>query len=418
MTHALHVKTSIEQFHHRFRHPPKQVIRVPGRVNLIGEHTDYSLLPVLPIAIDREVVIAIAPTDEPVLEAHSIDFTPDATVDRRSISEMRPEAWHQYLVAALRYLTDVAPSKGAQVVVGGNLPTIGGLSSSTALTMGMIAALNIAWNAGLSRKEIVERDVHAEREVGVESGAMDQIVIAFARRGHALRIDFAPPGRRHVRIPDDLRFIVASSGTPAPKSSAMRSLYNERVIGCRMAATIVAHAAGVESSDTAVLADVMKHNDIGTRIALLPENLTAWEVARRTGRDIEGLVHLTTGAFDPAKLVPLRRFANHVITETARVDAVVTDLVNGSCNRLGANLDDSQTSLREDFGCSTDALDRLCSTMRRAGAFGARLTGAGFGGYALAAAPEDSVQEVINAAVAETGGPAFEVRSSEGFSVL
>jgi galactokinase len=100
------------------------------------------------------------------------------------------------------------------------------------------------------------------------------------------------------------------------------------------------------------------------------------------------------------------------------VDAVESYLEEGSGQRVGSCLDESQDSLRDDFACSTDALDRLCTAMRGAGAYGARLTGAGFGGYALAVSPADRVDDVIEAARAETGGPAFEVQPADGFAVM
>ena len=127
---------------------------------------------------------------------------------------------------------------------------------------------------------------------------------------------------------------------------------------------------------------------------------------------------LTARTFDPRKSVPLQRYARHVISEARRVDAVEKHLEEGSGLRVGSCLDESQDSLREDFACSTDALDRLCTAMRDAGAYGARLTGAGFGGYALAALPADRVDVVVEAARAEIGGPAFEVQPVDGFMVM
>ena len=413
-----YIQVVVDAFERHFGRAPEKLARVPGRVTIIGEHTDYSLLPVLPMAINREIVFAVAATDEPVLNAYSLAFEPCASLDRRSLSEMPEVGWQAYLVGAARHLTDTAPGLGAQMVIGGNLPATGGLSSSTALTMGSIAALNAAWEGSLSREDIVARDVYAEREVGVESGAMDQIVIAFASRGHALRIDFAPPAYHNVAVPADLRWVIASSGTPALKGSRMRDQYNERVVGCRMAAALVAHEAGMPTGEPPVLADVAGLEGIDARVDALPEALTAEEVACRTGRDAGDLVLLTAGSFDPRTGVPLQRYARHVVAEARRVDAVEEDFVEGSGPRVGSYLDESQASLREDFGCSTDALDRLCTAMRGAGAHGARLTGAGFGGYALAAVPADRVDAVVEAARDEIGGPAFEVQPTDGFMVL
>ena len=411
-------QASREAFAARWGQPPTAVVRAPGRVNLIGEHTDYSLLPVLPIAIERHLLIAASATADGVVEAASAAFDGIVRINRTAIDDEPAAVWGRYLAGALRELADVAAGQGAFIHVSGDLPAEGGLSSSSALTVGVIAALNAAWDAGLDRDEILRRAVVAERHVGVESGGMDQTVILFAESGSALRIDFEPPAHRNVLIPDGLAFVVAASGDEAPKGGAARAAYNERVVGARIAAVMLADQVGIDVSAPPVLRDVAGVDVIDILVEDLPEKISAVEVARSVGSDIEHIVRLTASRFDHMAKVPVRRVAAHVLSEADRVERAEAALLAGDLTGFGALLNASHDSLRQDFRCSTPALDKVCAAMRKAGAFGARLTGAGFGGYALAAVPPDRVASVIEAALAATGGPAFEVHASDGLRLL
>jgi galactokinase len=397
--------------------PPRLIVRAPGRVNLIGEHTDYSLLPVLPVAIDRGTLCAVAPTDDDRVIAVSCSFPGEVTIDR---SASPPDAglpgvgWGRYLHGVLHELADLAPGQGARILLDSDLPTTGGLSSSSSLTIGLLAALDGVWDLGLGLEGLVARGIVAERQVGVESGGMDQTVIAFARAGAALRIDFAPPSRRAVALPEDLVLVVAASGEEAAKGGGAKRAYNERVIGCRLAAALLAHELGRELGSPPLLHAVAGHASALELARALPEQSTASEVAARLGLEVEPLVRFTAGSFEADAPVRVGPVARHVLSEAVRVDDAERALLGSELEVLGRLLDASHRSLAEDFRCSTPALDRLCGAMRAAGALGARLTGAGFGGYAIAAAREERAPAVIAAAIAATGGPAFAVRASPG----
>lgn len=406
-------------FAEAFGAPPAVMARAPGRVNLIGEHTDYSGLPVLPIAIDRALLVAVAPNDSGLVEVRSEAFEPPARLSRNAPDQAVAAPWHGYIAGALAELAAVAPRRGAQVLIAGDLPTEGGLSSSSALTVGLIAALAAAWGAELPPDELAAIAAKAERHVGVETGGMDQQVIALARAGHALRIDFLPPATRHVAIPDGLSFVVAASGGEAPKGTAARDAYNERVVGTRAAAVLLAHQMGFEiEADPPLLAHVADVDVVDVLADELPEKASARDAARTAGIDVARLVTLTNAEFDPALKLSIRRVARHVLSEAARVDAAEAALNANNLKALGALLNESHASLRDDLRCSTPALDKVCAAMRKAGAFGARLTGAGFGGYAVAAVPAGKEDAVIAAAVAATGGPAFTVVPSDGLRLL
>jgi galactokinase len=145
----------------------------------------------------------------------------------------------------------------------------------------------------------------------------------------------------------------------------------------------------------------------------LPDEVTARLAADLTGVDLDRIVRLTVGSFDPDRPLQVAAVSGHVLSEAARVDAFEQALVAADLVAIGHLLDESHWSLRR-FGVSTANLDRLTAAMRDAGALGARLTGAGFGGYALAAASRRSIEAVIRAAERSAGGPAFEAASAEG----
>jgi galactokinase len=395
---------------------PNVVVRTPGRVNLIGEHTDYAGLPVLPMAIAASTWVGAGPGEDGRIRATSTAFP--GLVDLSRESPAAGAGWARYLTGALAELAHVAPGRGADIYITGDLPTEGGLSSSSALTVGILAALASAWGAPLAREDLLPLAIAAERHTGVESGGMDQEVMLFATAGHALRIDFHPPARRQVAMPAGLAFVVASSGEVAEKSAGARDAYNERVAGMRFAATMLADQVGVDLDMPPTLAQVYGVDVVDLLVDELPPKISAREVAHGRDVDVAALVQLSHTTFDQIQKVPVRGVAQHIMSEAARVDAAEQALGASDFAAFGAILDASHASLRDAMRCSTPALDRLCKAMRRAGAFGARLTGAGFGGYAVAACPPEAVGGVIQAAIDATGGPAFEVSACAGLEIL
>jgi galactokinase len=383
-------------------------LRAPGRVNLIGEHTDYMDLPVLPMAIQRGITIRGSVVDEPGLVASSeaaqgvpVVLEPEAPL---------PDGWGRYLAGALRQLGSAARGRGAELYVDGDLPETGGLSSSSALTTGVLKALVLLWDLDLDDDEIVRRAIAAERIVGVESGGMDQTVIMFATAGTALRIDWDPPVRTVVSIPEGFSFVIGYSGAAAPKGGSARDEYNERVVSCRTAALLLGSVTGIDPGTPPVLRPFV---DVDLEAALLPEHATAAEVAGRLDVDPDTLIRLTAGRFDPNRRLRVERAAAHVIEEARRVDAAQEALVAGDLAALGRLFDASHESLRT-YGVSTPGLDAVTAAARAAGAAGARLTGAGFGGWAVAVCRPDLTDDVVSAMASAGSGPAFEVTPSAG----
>ena len=192
---------------------PDTVRVAPGRVNLIGEHTDYSLLPVIPMTIDRSVEVQASVSSATGIRIDSERF-PDPIEMYGDLELESLSGWHRYAWAAC---STVEAGVGADILIGGDLPAHGGLSSSSALTIALIAALSDLEGRYRTDDEIVDDAVAAERLTGVEGGTMDQNVIVRGRQGHALRIDFAPFALTHLPIPPGMSFVAAYSGRAAAK---------------------------------------------------------------------------------------------------------------------------------------------------------------------------------------------------------
>jgi galactokinase len=343
--------------------PEAEVIaRAPGRVNIIGEHTDYSGFPVLPMAIDRHAWIAARSLAEPVLRVRSVD--PDrypaeeVPLDALGARE-RAGTWVDYVVAAARCRP---PEGGRELLVAGDVPAEAGLSSSSALVVASFLALGEPGD----RHELAEQARLAERYVGTLSGGMDQAISLLARSGHALRIDFRPVRTELVPVPAELAVIVANSGVRAPKSGAAQEGYNSRVRTCLSAARQLGAPRG------GLLADV-PGDDLRARASALPDPVTA----RRT------------------------RF---VFEEASRVASAVEALRLGDLEALGTLVNASHAGLRDDYEVSHPAVDALVERARGTGALGARIVGAGFGGCLVAVCRQRVAADIV----AELGPDAWQ----------
>jgi len=317
------------------------VVRAPGRVNLIGEHTDYNGFPVLPMAIDRGIWIATAPRNDATLVVRSIEpgEYPAEEIPLTEIASRPPAGtWVDYVVAAARRRT---PTAGLELVVAGTVPAEAGLSSSSALVVASFLAMGeIGDRAALAEEARV-----AERYVGTLSGGMDQAIALLGRPGQALRIDFRPVRTEAVDMPPEIAVVVAHSGVRAAKSGAAREAYNARVHEC------LAAARQLGAGGDGLLADV----DRGQRAAL---------------HDLDDAL--------------LRRRAGFVFAEARRVEEAVRALRAGNLPVLGELLNASHRGLRDDYEVSHPAVDALVERARTAGAAGARVVGAGFGGCIVA----------------------------------
>jgi len=344
-------------FAQRFGAPPACLVRAPGRVNLIGEHTDYSDGFVLPMAIDRAVWIALRPRTDGWVMAHSLNFPEPVAFALQALNRGGPP-WGEYLKGVAWALQEAGYAlRGWEGIVGGDVPIGAGLSSSAALEMATARAFALTSNFPWEPVTMARLAQQAEnRWVGVNCGIMDQMISALGRTGHALLIDCRSLATRAVPLPPGTVVAVLDTGT---RRGLRDSAYNERRAQCEAAA----HFFGV-----AALRDVT--------------------VAR-----------LEQGALG-LEAVVLRR-ARHVVTENQRTLEAAEAMARGDAVTLGQLMKASHVSLRDDFAVSSPELDAItdCALSHEA-CYGARLTGAGFGGCAVALVRIDGAADFATAVAA------------------
>jgi galactokinase len=356
-------------FRARYGYDASLRVDVPGRVNLIGDHIDYNGLGVLPVAIQRPMTLLARARADSALRISSTAkrFRDCAFEVGPSIPAGQAGDWCNYVKAAAQ---DCAVRhgrlRGLDALVDSDIPVAAGLSSSSALVVASALALLHGNGVDVGPLVLAEHMSEAERYVGTRGGGMDQAILLGARRGCAAHIDFQPLRLRQVTIPRDWRFIVADCGVPAEKSHAMRSAYNTRAAECAQALERVAVA------------------------------FPACEATYPALTRAHGVVELIDAA---VRVLPgdlLRRF-RHVISEAARVAEASSAMEQDVPAAFGRLMDASHESLRDDFDVSSRALDACVAVAKSAGAAGARLTGAGFGGCIVALCTAAASDEVARA---------------------
>ena len=360
---ALDAASIHARFASRFGRPGR-LYRAPGRVNIIGEHTDYNDGFVLPTNTALYTWVAAAPRNDDTVCAHSVRFDETARFGLAGLAPGGAPAWAEYVkgVAATLIAQGVA-LRGADLLIDGELPLGGGLSSSASLEAAVAVALLGCAKAEMAPMKLALACQRAEHDyAGVPCGIMDQAVIIACPQNHAMMLDCRSLEPDFHRLPDDLRLLVVDSGVRHQLSDGG---YRQRREEC--------------------------------------DFVLDWLAAREPGvasfRDVDlGMLQRHAKELDPA---PLRR-ARHAVSETRRVLAAVDALQRNDPVALGAILDASHASLRDDFMVSCRELDFLVETAQATrGVFGARMVGGGFGGCMVALvdpAEQDRVQSRIAAA--------------------
>ncbi len=391
-------------------------MRAPGRVNLIGEHTDYSGLPVMPIAIDRSTIIVATPRDDSRVRLRNLDphFTARDFRLEVSIPPYPAGDWANYVKAGFQGVIDhfgkrgitADQLRGLDMVVDGCVPTAAGLSSSAALTVSSALALMAANHLAQDALETAQMVARSEWYVGTMAGGMDQAASMVGRRGHALLIHFDPLRVTAVKMPPGATIVVADSLEVADKAGRVRDEYNRRVVECAIAARVIGKALGLEN--VRVLGDVVRQIEnwsaraiVETLAETAPERFSFPEAAKLLNVAEELLRAEILGVeqrirIDEARPLEILRRARHVLTETERVYVAAEALAAGRLEEMGALMDASHRSLRDDFDASTSRLDSMVACAREAGALGARLTGAGFGGCIIALTREADAAALLN----------------------
>ncbi|MFH8562719.1 galactokinase [Streptomyces sp. NPDC017988] len=344
------------RFEELYGYAPDGVWSAPGRVNLIGEYTDFNEGFVLPLALPHTAVAAVARRTDGVLRLHSADL--DAPLVELRVDELTPLSdggWAAYPAGVVWALRDAGhPVTGADLHLASTVPTGAGLSSSAALEVVTALALDELFGLGLTRPELAVLAQRAENAfVGVPCGVMDQTASACCTDGHALHLDCRDLSIRQVPFDlaaEGLRLLVVDTRV---KHALGDGAYAERRAGCE---------EGARTLGVSHLRDIAY------------EELPA--------------------ALDKLADDKVRRYVRHIVSDDHRVERVIGLLDAGDVRAIGPVLTEGHASLRDDLRISCPELDLVVSTANAAGALGARMTGGGFGGSAIVLVETDDAEGV------------------------
>ncbi len=336
------------EFQQQFGSPPGTIVRAPGRVNLIGEHTDYNDGFVLPMAIDRAIWMALSPRTDRHVVTHSLDFAETAEFDLDRLEKRA--GWVEYLKGVAWALQEAGHAlTGFNAVVAGDVPIGAGLSSSAAWELAAARAFaetsGLAWHPA----PMALLGQRAENKwVGMNCGIMDQMISAAGQAHHALLIDCRSLETQSVPLPSGVVVVVLDTAT---RRGLVDSAYNERRSQCEA----VAQFFGVKALRDVTLEQLNDKRDQLDRVAY--------------------------------------RRARHVISENDRTLLAVDAMKNGEAIELGKLMQLSHMSLRDDFEVSSRELNIMVECAEhQSGCYGARMTGAGFGGCAVALVRQDAAE--------------------------
>lgn len=342
-------------FLEQFNYSADTLIQAPGRVNLIGEHTDYNDGFVLPCAINYQTVISCKKRNDDLVRVIAADY--GNQLDSFSLSEeivAHPTyLWANYIRGVMKYLQRKTPQiKGVDLVVSGNVPQGAGLSSSASLEVAIGKMMQTLYDLPLSGTELALIGQEAENKfVGCNCGIMDQLISSLGKAQHALLIDCRTLGSQPVSMPANMSIVIINSNI---KRGLVDSEYNTRRKQCEQAAK----ALGVKALRDATLADLLAIQD----------------------------------QIDP---VVFKR-AHHVITENDRTEEAAQALANNNYQRLSQLMAQSHQSMKNDFEITVPAIDYLVELISEiiTDKGGVRMTGGGFGGCVVALVPDDLVEKV------------------------
>lgn len=342
-------QTLIEAFQSRFQDTPVALAVGPGRVNLIGEHTDYNDGYVLPVALKRDVRLVFRPRADRHVRLYSVEYDGWFEFDLDGMAYNHDILWSNYIQGVAWSLQESGMKlTGMDAVISGNVPKGSGLSSSAALEIATAHAFIYAagQDGNLTGPQVAKVAQRAENAfVGVNCGIMDQFISMLGQENHALLIDCRSLDYQLVPFPEEAALVIGN--TKASRSLAS-SAYNQRRKECE--------------------------DGVARLQPVLP--------------GIKALRDVSSAALEAHKglLTPVvYRRCHHVVSENERVLQTVAALQQGDLTEVGRLMNASHESLRADYEVSSDALDVMVEAMRSApGCYGARLTGAGFGGCAVA----------------------------------
>jgi len=352
------IENLLEKFRKKYNNAPgtERVFFSPGRVNLIGEHTDYNGGYVFPCSLSYGTYLVIQKNDEEHINFISENFTYATSIPLEKLGEKQESEWVNYPLGVIEQLMKKGLSPvGMDLYFSGNIPNGAGLSSSASVELVTAFALNELYKLGLDVIELVKLSQKAENEfVGVNCGIMDQFAVGMGKAEHALFLNCETLEYEHIPAKlKDYKLVISNTNK---RRGLADSKYNERRSEC----------------DTAV------------------KNLS-------TVKPIKYLSDLSLDEFtkiaESVKEPVVRRRAHHVISENARVLEATSALRNGDLEKFGELMNESHNSLRDDYEVTGKELDAMVENARRQkGVLGSRMTGAGFGGCTVSLVHKDEIE--------------------------
>ncbi len=369
--------TLVAGFTAAFGGAPMAAVRAPGRVNLIGEHTDYNDGFCLPLAIDRDMRIAVRPRDDSVVRIHDVGMAEGGAASFALDQDLVRDpacSWADYPKGCVQVLRDEGIAlRGCDLAILGNVPLGSGLSSSAALEVGVILALLTAADERLSPDRVAVLAQRAENDfVGNRCGILDQLASACAMAGSAMLMDCRSLALTPAPLPQGVCLVIADTGR---RRGLVDSAYNQRRAQCEAGAA----ALGVSHLRDVSLAGL-------------------WQAAQAGSLEAEALAR-----------------CQHVVAENGRTLAAAACLQAGDAVALGALMDQSHADLRDRFAVTCPELDDMVAIARRLpGCLGSRMTGAGFGGCTVSLVESGAEAAFIEALL--TGYRAIHDRPASAFA--
>jgi len=343
----------------------------PGRVNLIGEHTDYNGGFVFPCALSFGAYCMIRRTDRKTVKFASLNLPFETEVAVEDLNKAVGREWVNYPIGVFAQFMKkgIRFDQGADILIYGDVPNGAGLSSSAALEMVTAMAINETWGFGLERLELVKMSQKAEHEfAGVMCGIMDQFASGMGKANHAIFLNCDTLDYDLVPVElDGIKIVISNTNSPHKLDSGM---YNQRVSECHAAVDAISKVRPIK-----VLAEV------------------SWDEFKTLENQIED--------------VTARKRARHVISEIARTEQAVAELRNGNIETFGQLMNGSHDSLRDDYEVTGEELDTMVEEARKIdGVVGSRMTGGGFGGCTVSLVKDEAIDTFI-----EQVGKNYEART-------
>lgn len=351
------VNTTLQQFKTHYGYPAEYYTQAPGRVNLIGEHTDYNDGFVLPCAINYGTIVACKKRQDNIVRLHAVNFGEDDQFSLQDeITSNKNKQWSNYVRGVFKYmLQDYPQVTGCDLLISGNIPLGSGLSSSAALEVSVATALKTLYELPIHAKTLALSCQKAENAfVGCNCGIMDQFISTMGEKNHALLIDCRSLETQSIPIPQDMNLLIINSNVP---HGLVDSEYNLRRQQCEEASRILG-VAKLRDAD----------------LSLLEQNRP----------------HMTNTVY---------RRARHIITENNRTLQAAKALAANDMQTMARLMQESHESMRYDFEITVPEINYLVEIIQQEtnSCVGVRMTGGGFGGCVIALASHEQIEPIRQA---------------------